>query len=129
MSRILNWITGDQRNQQPTRKRMFTPEEVLDIRTRRANGAKVKDLAKMMGASQYTISTMCCGLDYVECPGPVKHKKHRTLTEEDKRTIVALHGQGLSVYDIGRRLDRHPSVVSRVLRWVNIPGDKTTKTP
>jgi len=129
MSRILNWITGDQRNQQPASKRMFTPEEVLDIRTRRASGATVKALAKRMDVSEYIISRICCGLDYVDCPGPVRHRRRRMITNEDMITILALHTQGLSNHEIGRRVNRQASVVRRTIERVNVIVGKNSKTP
>ena len=51
-------------------------------------------------------------------------RSHRYLSLVERQRIAALHAQGVSVREIGRRLDRSASTVSRELRRNTLSHDK-----
>ena len=51
-------------------------------------------------------------------------RANRCLSIVERQRIAALHGQGVGVGEIARRLDRSPSTVSRELRRNTLAQDK-----
>lgn len=56
---------------------------------------------------------------------PDPKRRYRLITEEERQTILDLYThRGLSSVEIGRKLDRDPAIVRRVLHARGIPTPK-----
>ena len=62
--------------------RLFSNEQVKQIREKRKAGAQLKDLSKEYGTSIATICNICLGKIYQDAPGPIQGKHALYVTYE-----------------------------------------------
>jgi len=63
--------------------RLFTPEQVRDIRMQRVGGCEFRELASRWHVGAMTIFAICAGRTYKDCPGPVSvNVKHASTIPE-----------------------------------------------
>jgi len=96
-----------------------TREQVMDIRVRLRNGEGPSVLADEYGMTTTSICYIGSGKLYPQYPGPlyIGIQKERTfLTEQQKKEVVELRAQGVSVKEIAARFGISIAYVYKILR-------------
>jgi len=104
------------------RKGRFNIEECLDVIEKLyRDGVPVKEIAERCG---YSMGTVYRALERLEAMGRIKRRKGRRktrrLTEEELKIIKKLYELGASVYEIAKRLGRHPSTIHYALKRLGL---------
>lgn len=68
----------------PGGTRLFTEEQIVQIRTERASGATFQALSERWGITRTPLFRICVGMNYKDCLGPIspreEHNRRRTCT-------------------------------------------------
>lgn len=102
--------------------RLLSRKEVLDIRVKRMNGARVKDLALQYGVSRRVISGICRGRTYRDIGGPIS-PSHLKLKAPDIKTIRKLWERGQTLPEIARKFGVTKYCISKIVnraRWAHV---------
>jgi len=98
-------------------KRKYTDDQIIDIRTRYADGESQSTLADEYDTTQPYISKIVLGREYADVGGPIANSKERKLSDEDIADIRKQRWSGDSVQEIAENWGIHPSYAGKITRY------------
>lgn len=107
---------------QPTGERIpwhkLKESQVVDIRCKRAAGAKLADIAAEYGVSEVYVWHICTGQKWPNAGGPIEGKvrKVNVLTNEQKGEVLRLRAEGWSIHRLALKFNTSNTQIHNLVR-------------